>query len=432
MKQVFVILLILSLVMTLSIVTLTQVFDAESRWFIANVQKYTTTNIPKNTGWKKNSLEIVDSIVTQYPKLNVLNERHIETFYESIISVRTLDKSPPTIIVLNFEELQVAIKNAVAGDTIELFPGAITVSRKVTLKASGSITEPIILRGSPHGQSVLAIKTLVGLQLSGSNIIIDNIEFSGICQDDNYCEHAIQLKGNADNIKIRNNDFVNFNAAIKSSGLNSKETGQRVYPDLIHIYHNSFVNNWARKTKQAVTPIDVVGGDYWMIEANFFADFEKKLGNKVSYGAFLKGGGRFGQFSDNIVACEWKVPYTSKIHVRIGLSFGGGGTGKEFCADRVCEAEHYKGIMKHNLIMNCPTDVGIYINNGHEILISENVVFGTLGLDANIKSERIEITNNNIQGAVRWRNGSTGIEVSNSLATFYDVKQFSEQRKVQN
>lgn len=404
---------------------MSQVFESESQRLLANVNKYTTLNIPKNTGWRKNTLQMIESVVEDKSHLTMLSDRHIEIFHQAIVESRVKPERLPNVIVMNFDELKKALSKAKAGDVIEFPPEVISINRKLTLNASGSLDAPITIQGSRHGNTTLEITSMVGLQISGANVIIDNITFSGKCKDDSHCEHALQLKGNADNVEIRNSDFLNFNAAIKSSGIDDKKTQQREHPDYVNIHQNTFVNDWSRDTKQAVTPIDVVGGDFWTIERNFFADFEKKRGNKISYGAFLKGGGNFGQFVDNVVACEWKVPYSSKTHVRIGLSFGGGGTSAQFCPDKVCSAEHQKGVMDHNLIVNCPTDVGIYINNGHDILLSQNVVFGTLGIDVNRGSAGVDIINNKVEGLIRWRNESVGVDNNNPSAEFQDVKSFT-------
>jgi pectate lyase len=423
MKKLIVIFCISFFLIIFGLFSFTQIFSAESQWFLANIQKYTTNNIQKNTGWRKTALEMISAVADTQSGVDVLHARNIESLYQSLIQTRKASLGIPTVLVKDAKELKKALEDAVAGDIIEMFPTQIDIKEKFKIKASGESDKPIIIRGSSHGVTTLNVSTLVGIEVAASNIVIENINFEGRCKDDSYCEHAIQLKGNADNIKIKDNDFSNFNAAIKSSGLNNK-SGSREYADYAMIHGNTFVNDWPRATKNAVTPIDVVGGDYWIIKRNFFADFEKQRGNKVSYGAFLKGGGRFGEFVDNVVACEWKVPYTSKTHVRIGLSFGGGGTGSQFCADKVCESEHYKGVMQHNLVMNCPTDVGVYINNGAEIVVSNNIIIGTLGLDVNRGSADVEVVNNNIQGLIRWRNESKGIAENNNTATFEDIKRF--------
>ena len=86
---------------------------------------------------------------------------------------------------------------------------------------------------------------------------------------------------------IRNNHLRDFNAAIKGNGI--VITAKRLFPSRVLIEGNAFFNAAPRKTARRVTPINVVGGSHWVIRRNFFADFGKVEGNRMSYAAFLQG-----------------------------------------------------------------------------------------------------------------------------------------------
>ncbi|MDT1847664.1 right-handed parallel beta-helix repeat-containing protein, partial [Acinetobacter baumannii] len=91
---------------------------------------------------------------------------------------------------------------------------------------------------------------------------------------------------------------------------------------------------------------------------NVITDFVKVGGDRISYGAFAKGAARGTVFEGNVVVCEHLL--RGHPGQRVGLSFGGGGTGKPYCRDGRCDAEHEGGTMRANLVASC-SDAGIYV-----------------------------------------------------------------------
>ena len=94
----------------------------------------------------------------------------------------------------------------------------------------------------------------------------------------------------------------------------------------------------------------------------------------------MKSGGKSGLFEGNLVVCRKDLLTDG---VTIGLSFGGGLTGKQFCApafsDAVeCLVEHDGGVMKNNVIARC-TDVGIAVNKGKNTSLLHNTIIATTG-----------------------------------------------------
>ena len=160
--------------------------------------------------------------------------------------------------------------------------------------------------------------------------------------------------------------------------------------------------------------MDIVGGDRWVVRQNFIADFGS---NKVTYGAFMKGGSTNGIFERNLVVCEWKT----KGGPRVGLSFGGGGTmpGKIY---RTPEGdEEGGGIMRNNIIANCPNAEGIYLNKAGRSKIYNNTIYNAYGIQARFPpSSPSEIRNNIISGAITERN-EAHLFAENNLATGYGI-----------
>jgi len=380
-----------------------------------NIAKYALMNVNKNYGYKKFILSKTLQFVRALPIIDATEIQRLPA-QKGTSAAKTLDYIKPsnTLVVSSPEEILDAIESAVPGTTIVIETGSYEMLRTRTrVGNAGSLIEPIVLTAQPD--VILKFVTTVGLNIDKPHWIIENIEFMGACDYDDKCQHAIHLTGDADNVIIQNNTFRNFNAHIKSNGVG---VGTRSNPDNVKIIKNTFINDWARQTSSAVTPIDVVGGDNWLVQGNFIADFSKNGGNRVAYGAFLKGESTRGQFIENLVVCAWRVPHYSELDIRIGLSLGGGGTGDRFCDDGVCKFEHSQGLIDSNVIANCQNDVGVYINRSTRSIISNNHIYSTLGVDVRFQESTAVLENNVIQGRIKARDGATVFEQNNELLGF--------------
>ena len=131
--------------------------------------------------------------------------------------------------------------------------------------------------------------------------VFENLIIQGVCRRHKYCQHAFYIVGAAEGTVIRNNHLRDFNAAIKGNGI--VITAKRLFPSRVLIEGNAFFNAAPRKTARRVTPINVVGGSHWVIRRNFFADFGKVEGNRMSYAAFLKGNSSHGLMERNLLIC---------------------------------------------------------------------------------------------------------------------------------
>jgi hypothetical protein len=108
-------------------------------------------------------------------------------------------------------------------------------------------------------------------------------------------------------------------------------------------------------------PIDIVAASHWTVRGNLISDFVKARADRISYGAFAKGGGSGNRFERNVVLCEDAL--RGQPGWRVGISLGGGGSvgGGDSCRDRTCVLEQSEGTIEANLVASCSDD-GIYIN----------------------------------------------------------------------
>jgi len=302
------------------------------------------------------------------------------------------------------QELLSTIKKVQAGETIMLMPGTYSFNgTSIPITKPGKLNAPITLKSSRLGLVKLKLNLLEGFHIRAPYWVFENLNIQGTCKNDSRCEHAFHIVGKAHSFKLKNNIIHDFNAAIKVNG--SKVSGKTQFPDHGLIEKNTFYNNKPRQTANPVTSINIDSVNNWIVRSNLISDFSKAKGDNISYGTFMKGNGKNGIFENNLIICEMNIPPDKGI--RIGLSFGGGGTGKQFCRNKDCSTEFSNGIIRNNIILNCSHDVGIYLNKSRNTLIYNNLVFNTLGIDIRYNTSTAEIYNNIISGRIKNRNGGT-------------------------
>tara|TARA_R110000868_G_scaffold6363_8_gene36138 strand:- start:5888 stop:7384 length:1497 start_codon:yes stop_codon:yes gene_type:complete len=310
-------------------------------------------------------------------------------------------------VVNSATDVVTAIGNAEPGDVITIAPGTYTFSGKsIDVAANGTDTAPISVRAKAFGTVTLRFDLQEGFHVRGANWIFENLIIDGVCSSDSWCEHAFHVVGNAHSTVIRNNWISNFNASLKVNGASGR------FPDGGTVAHNVFINDRPRQTSNPVTMLDIVAASNWVVEANFIADFAKAQGDRISYGAFFKGAGEDNIFERNLVRCEWR----QRGGTRIGFSFGGGGTDRGSCRDGKCRDEHIRGIMRNNIVMNCPNDVGVYLNKSADTLIHNNLLTGTRGIDVRYPETTATILNNVIDGRILARTDGNYTERGNIVS----------------
>ncbi|MFQ5740051.1 MAG: PE-PGRS family protein [Acidobacteriota bacterium] len=311
--------------------------------------------------------------------------------------------------VVDAAGLIAAIGAASPGDVIILAPGTYDLGR-TTLSADtpGSPETPILVRAEELGDALILSRAAIAFRVSAPHWTFENLDIEGTCSNHSACEHAFQIVGKADFTTIRRCRMHEYNAMIKGNG--EDPGGGMVFPDDVLVEFSQLFNSTVRNTGNPVTPIDVVGGQRWIVRANTISDFAKGRSDRISYAAFFKGNSKDGLFERNLVICE--LNHTEGR--RLGLSFGGGGSDPpSICEDGICIPEHSRGVMRNNVIVSCPDDVGIYLNEAADSGIYNNTLFDTSGIDVRFEASVADLRNNILSGSIRERDGGTATTGSN-------------------
>ncbi len=322
------------------------------------------------------------------------------------------------VAVTNAAQLTAAIAGAKAGDRIVLASGTYALSASPSCNAVGTAAAPIeVVAQTPLGAKI-TFDTLEGFKVNGPFWRFDGLDVRGVCATDSNCEHAFHVAGTAKSFVLRRSRVVDFNAQIK---VNANLVGTKwETPDDGLIEGNELFDTRARNTGNPTTKINIDTGERWIVRANYIHDYQKGGGDGVSYAAFMKSGSKAGVFERNLVVCA--KDFTGGT--RIGLSFGGGGTGNQFCAPAfdpgvACDPEHDGGTLRNNVIASC-NDVGIYLNKAKNTKVLFNTLIATNGVDFRYLSSTGVAAGNVLSSAIRGREqGSfSGSENLESFAGF--------------
>ncbi len=311
--------------------------------------------------------------------------------------------------VQNSEELLHAVSHARPGEIILLNPGKYIIKKTgIYVSSGGTPLQPITVRAEHLGDVNLEFDSLEGFHINSPYWIFENLIIKGICSIDDDCEHAFHLVGECNGFVLRNSRIHEFNSPIKANRLKIGDE-PRITPNGILLEGNSFFNSRARQTANPVTFIDVVGADYFILSNNLIADFQKAGGDHISYGVQIKGNSVHGVLEKNLVVCE----YGTTGGVRVGLSLGGGGTGRQFLEPGDIY-EHSKGIVRNNIVMYC-SDSGLYLNKANDTRVFNNTFYATSGIDVRFPESTALIVNNILSGDIWDRNGGKSIRRNNLI-----------------
>ncbi|RKI56208.1 PE-PGRS family protein [Corallococcus sp. AB049A] len=312
-------------------------------------------------------------------------------------------------------ELQAALSSAKAGDEIVLEDGTYTVNANLSCSAEGTQAAPITVRAKNRHAAVVRFNALEGFKVSGRYWTFDGLTVEGICANDQNCEHAFHVTGHAENFVLRNSRVRDFNSQLKA---NASQNGSGVWemPHKGLIERNEIYDTRARATSTPVNKLNIDTGDDWVVRDNEIHDFARQ-GGGIPYGAFMKSGGKRGLFERNRVLCVKDLPLTGANDTRIGLSFGGGGTGNQFCAPAFdpavpCSPEHTDGIIRNNIVANC-SDVAVYLNKAANTRVLFNTFVGTTGVDYRYAASTGEAIGNVMSGPIRTRDSATVTQSTN-------------------
>lgn len=299
-----------------------------------------------------------------------------------------------------------AIAKARPGDVITLLPGAYRFvgGHYIAVSQAGAKAARITVRAERPGTVLLEFDMEEGFKVFAPYWTFENLHIRGICQEHSGCEHAFHIVGKAAHFIARNNTIIDFNAHFK---INAED---RDFPDYGLIEGNTLTNSSVRQTANPVTPIDLVAASHWQIRRNLITDFVKAQGDQISYGAYAKGEGSDNLFEQNVILCEHLLQ--GAPGQRIGISLGGGGTGKQFCRDQRCITEQDGGVIRSNLIAYCSDD-GIYINRAAATKILHNTLIDTGGISVRFVESSADVQGNLVDGLIRTRDGGLLLATDN-------------------
>jgi len=317
--------------------------------------------------------------------------------------------STASLTVADIAQLRAAMAQAEPGAVIVLQPGDYRIDgAPLVASRAGRADAPITVRGGAGVR--LAVNVTEGFSVAAPYWRFEQLTVDGVCGRPSNCEHAFHVVGQAHHFVAVGNTVRDFNAHFKINGSGG------AFPDHGLIEYNTLSNRAVRVTGSPVTPIDLVAASDWTIRANLISDFIKRGGDDdVSYGAFAKGGGSANRFERNVVWCEQAL--RGQPGYRVGLSFGGGGTGARYCRDGKCIVEQSESVMTANLVAACSDD-GVYMNNAAHSRVAGNWVLGTSGVSARFAGTSADIEDNVIDGPIRRRDGALVRESGNRSGNF--------------
>ena len=309
-----------------------------------------------------------------------------------------------TINVSSPQDLVAAIGAAQPGDEIVLADGTYALTG-VSCSNPGTSAQPITVRAATPLGAKIQFDALEGFHVTAANWHFDGLDVTGVCADDSACEHAFHVTGAADGFVLRNSKLTDFNAQLKVNAV--RINGSYVMPNQGIVEYNEVGDTRGRNTSNPVTKLNIDTGMDWVVRGNYLHDAYKLGGDGVSYESFMKSGGARGTYERNLVICS----RATTGGTRIGLSFGGGGTGAQYCAPAYdpnvpCTVEHSDGVMRNNIIVNC-SDVGIYINRGKSTRILYNTLIATAGIDFRFDTTVGEAAGNLLADSIHLRDGGT-------------------------
>jgi hypothetical protein len=296
------------------------------------------------------------------------------------------------------------------GDEITIAPGTYEMP-PLRLRQSGAAGQPIILRAAALGSVELRSRATEFIKVSGSDWVFENLDIAGICADDTDCEHAFHIVSGADRIVIRHNRIRDYNAHIKGNG----EGGR--FPNDVLIEGNWLFDTHHRHTDNPIAPIDVVGGQRWIVRGNLIADYGKTIDHPAvvnddfGYALFFKGNSSSTLIERNVVACSMLLPPLSYTR---GISLGGSATGPQFCEGDCNADENHDSTLRNNVVLDCPMEDGIYLWRAKSSRVLANTLIGTYGIEARGKDSSAAILDNLVDGGIVASEGAT-IEASDNV-----------------
>src|SRR5690606_3368599 len=79
------------------------------------------------------------------------------------------------------------------------------------------------------------------------------------------------------------------------------------------------------------------------------------------------------------------------------------------CEDGACRPRHVGGTIRHNVVLNCPRDAGVYLNAAAGTVVARNTLYDALGVDVRFPEASAVLSANVISGGVLARDGGEAV-----------------------
>lgn len=296
--------------------------------------------------------------------------------------------------------LRNALLEAQPGDTIVLETGTYEMGERTPETISdGTAAKPITMRAAGNnGYAVLKLYGSIGFRVKNRFWKFEGIHFKG---DPQRSQATVFMDGPQG---CGNISFVD--CKISDSAGYGMKTARNPGNAVDHV-----LIEFTEVFNTGGTALDVVGGDRWIVRRNYVHAFGTRGG--TTYGIFLKGGGTKGLIEGNLV--DGKHQSGS-----IGISFGGGLTGKQFMPseDGKSPAEHKHGICRNNIVVNT-ADVAYHSNNADSCAFYNNLAFGCAGFQRQKSYGKDPLLINNAIGALRGASDSSARNMEAGQAEWF-------------
>lgn len=329
------------------------------------------------------------------------------------------DTPPASVTTLNSQRrvdspqaIRDALMQASPGTAILVAPGLYLFDHTLRLGKDGGPHAPIALLAERPGTVWFEFRQEEGILVDRPYWRFENLNIRGTCPQHHDCEHAFHVVGRGHRVSIVNNRLQDFNAPVKVNGTGGD------WPDGGVLAWNTIGNTAPRQTDRPVVMFDLVGADHWRVHDNHVSNFVKAQGNRVSYGLFAKGSSEGTRFERNLVVCTTRG--VSQPGERVGISFGGGGTGPSACRRGGCvEHEHRGGLGANNVVAHC-NDAGLDANHALDTTLAHNTLINTSGISVRNASS-VRTRANLSDGGVWLRDGSRADRLlDRDLGDFFD------------
>ena len=314
-----------------------------------------------------------------------------------------------TVRVDTPQAIRQSLKEATAGTRIVIAPGYYPFDRNLDLGHDGQAGAPIVLSAEAPGTVWLEFVQLNGIVVNRPHWVFENLDIRGTCANPSYCEHAFHVVGRGAFATIRNNRITDFNAHIKVNGFGGN------WPDHGLVAFNSLSNSSPRSVYAPVVGFDLVGANHWRVQDNVVSDIVHTAAKQTTYGIYMKGASEGGRIERNLVICSTRD--ISSPGIRVGISFGGGATGPQYCRDGSCESyEHRLGLAVNNIVAHC-NDTALDVNQSSQILLAHNTLINTSGVATRGALAQANFYGNLYEGVAKARDGSRlAVEFNEKLA----------------